>query len=269
MEEKHKDQLNREKLAALLGDGFDVTVADCLGSTNTELWKKAINGAKSGTIIIAKRQTGGKGRMGRSFLSESGGLYMSLLLRPELTPEDTALITPLASLAVAEAIERHTNNSALIKWVNDVYCNGKKVCGILTEASIDPLNLKTDFAVVGVGLNVYAPRSGFPEELKDIAGALFLSDDTEDGLLNSLAADIAKRIVDYSKRPFDNVAFETYKKRCFVLGKDINVYRGNESFAAKAVDLDRRFGMIVESDDGTRRTLNSGEVSVRLKGGGK
>ena len=159
MKIKETDQLNRNVIADLLGSDFDVEVAECLGSTNKELWGKALQGVDDGYVLIAKRQTQGRGRLGRSFLSEEGGLYMSLLLRPTLSPEDTALITPIAALAVAEAIEKHTAHTASIKWVNDVYCNGKKVCGILTEAKIDPVSLKTDFVIVGVGLNVYMAKS--------------------------------------------------------------------------------------------------------------
>ena len=262
-----KDQLNKENIAALLGDGFDVAVEECMDSTNTELWKRGMAGAKDKTLLIAKSQRCGKGRLGRSFVSEEGGLYMSLLLRPSLIPADTALITPLAALAVAETIEKHTGKNALIKWVNDVFCDGKKVCGILTEASLDPVTVQTNFVVVGVGLNVYAPEEGFPENIKGIAGALFEADYCEEGLMDIIAADVAKGISDYSQRINDKAPRDNYKKRCFVLGKDVTVHRGGESYETKAVDIDDRFGLITEGTDGKPLVLSSGEISVRVKDG--
>ena len=249
-----KDQLNTENLAALLGDGFDVALVNDLDSTNTALWKMGTDGAKDKTLLIAKSQRGGKGRLGRSFVSPVGGLYMSLLLRPDLSPADTALITPLAALAVAESVEKHAGKKSLIKWVNDIYCDNKKVCGILTEASLDPVNIRTNFAVVGVGLNVYAPKDGFPKELESIAGALFEATDSNEGLMDLLAADITKRIVDYSQRINDDDLRENYKKRCFVLGKAVTVHRGGESYETKAVDIDSRFGLITENAEGVRYT---------------
>ena len=189
-----KDKLCENRIACLLGESYNVRVLDCAVSTNSLLWKQATQGEKEGAVIIAKRQTGGKGRLGRSFCSDEGGLYMSLLLKPQLCPEDTALITPLAALSVAEALGDLFGIQADIKWVNDIYVNGKKVCGILTEASINPVQVKTDFVVVGVGLNVYAPCGGFPEEIKSIAGALLPYEADKDGLLNLLAAEIVKKI---------------------------------------------------------------------------
>jgi len=269
MKPQRKDELCENKIADALGDGYSVKVIDCAVSTNSELWKAAVNGEKEGTLIIAKRQTGGKGRLGRSFCSEEGGLYMSLLLKPELSPEDTALITPLAALAVSEAIEELLGVDTAIKWVNDVYCKSKKVCGILTEASIDPVVSKTNFAVVGVGINVYEPYGGFPEEIKDIAGALLPSDADEDGIINRLAANIAHRIFEYAKASFNPRALDEYRRRCFVIGKDIEVHRGGEHYGAKALGIDERFALIIEDENGVRKALSSGEISVRIKDGGE
>lgn len=262
---KRKDSLCETKIAKALGDMHTVRVMDCTVSTNSELWRAAAAGEKEGAVIIAKRQTGGKGRLGRSFRSEDGGLYMSLLLKPKLCPEDTALITPLSALAVAEAIEGLLGKTASIKWVNDVYCNDKKVCGILTEASIDPVLTKTSFVIVGVGLNVYEPYGGFPDEIKDVAGALLPSQGDEDGLMNRLASDIIRRIFEYAENPFNKEAFKKYKQRCFVIGKDVDVHRGTESYSATALDIDDRYALIIRDAKGECRRLNSGEVSVRIK----
>ncbi len=260
------DRLCENRIALLLGDGYSVTVLDSVSSTNTELWKKAVSGAENGTVLIAKSQTMGKGRMGRSFCSKEGGLYMSLLLRPALSPEDTALITPLAALAVALAIQKNVGKDALIKWVNDVYCDGKKVCGILTEANINPAILKTEFVIVGIGLNVYEPAGGFPEDLKDIATFLLKAEDARDGLMDALVADIVKGITAFTESPFNKEWLREYQRRCFVIGKEIDVYRGNESYGALALGIDDRYALIVEAADGVKHSLNSGEVRVRPKG---
>lgn len=260
------DRLYENRIALLLENKHRVTVVNSASSTNTELWKKAMDGAENGTVLIARSQTMGKGRMGRSFSSEEGGLYMSLLLRPDLKPEDTALITPLAALAVAKAIESNLGKDAKIKWVNDVYCDGKKVCGILTEANINPAILKTEFVIVGIGLNVYEPVGGFPDELRDIAAALLKRHDAHDGLMDTLAADIVKGITALAETPLNKDVLSEYQRRCFIIGKEIDVYRGNESYGALAVGVDDRYALIVETEDGARHTLNSGEVRVRPKG---
>lgn len=260
------DRADDNRISEFLG-GRPVTVVDCTASTNTDLWALGAAGAPDGAVYIARRQTGGRGRLGRSFLSEDGGLYLSLLLRPKLKAEDCCLITPIAALAVAEAIERHTDKKADIKWVNDVYCDGKKVCGILTEASIRPADGGVDFVVVGVGLNVYAPKGGFPAELADIAGALlpYTADGKE--LISRLAADIAKGISAYAKHPHSEELVERYRRRCFIVGTAVDVYRGAERYTANAVDIDGRYGLVVDTADGARRVLTSGEVSVRKAGG--
>ncbi len=263
------DFICENKIAALLGKAYKVQVVDRAVSTNSELWSAAINGAPEGTVLIARQQTGGKGRLGRSFCSAEGGLYMSLLLRPELCPEDTALITPLAALAVAETVDRLLGINTAIKWVNDVYADGKKLCGILTEASIDPLLAKTSFVIVGIGLNVYAPDGGFPEEIRDIATALLPHGARKEGLFNQLAADIARRVFEYAENPFNGKALEDYRSKCFVIGKDVTVYRGGDCYNARVLGVDDRYALLIEDEGGNRIALNSGEVSVRLKGGGR
>lgn len=267
MQATHTDMLCKKNIETLLGQGFSVTLLDDAVSTNTLLWQHALGGAMDGTVVIAKSQTGGRGRLGRSFCSEQGGLYLSLLLRPDIAAADACLVTPVAALAVAQATERLAGIKADIKWVNDVFCRGKKVCGILTEASINPLTAKTNFVVVGVGLNVYKPADGFPAELKQIADALFEHNDQKQGLMDKLAAEIARLITEYSANIKNESLLREYKSRCFVIGSDVNVSRGDESFTARAVDITKDYALVVETEDGCRRTLISGEVSVRPKGG--
>ena len=143
-------------------------------STNTLLKAQAEQGAPEGTVLIAESQTAGKGRLGRHFTSPPGtGIYFSLLLRPHCTAEKSLFITTTAAVAVCEAIEQVTGLNPQIKWVNDVYLNEKKVCGILTEASVDFENGGLNWAVLGIGINIAVPEEGFPEEIRSIAGAIF------------------------------------------------------------------------------------------------
>ena len=154
-----------------------ITAAEETQSTNTALRALAEAGAPEGTVYIAQGQTGGRGRMGRSFFSPAGtGLYLSLLLRPTAwEPTRAAQLTAAAAAAMCEAIRQVTGREPGIKWVNDLLLEGKKVCGILTEASFSMESGVLEYAVLGLGVNVYRPEGGFPGELEGIAGAVLES----------------------------------------------------------------------------------------------
>jgi len=155
-------------------DFYSVSVVDSIGSTNDEMKIKAQKGEKEGSVLVALSQSGGKGRLGRRFFSpQNTGLYMSVILRPDLKPEDAILITTAAAVAISKAIDEVSGKFSGIKWVNDIYINGKKVCGILAEAGFNQTEPKLDYVVLGIGVNVYAPEGGFPEDIKDIADAVF------------------------------------------------------------------------------------------------
>lgn len=154
------------------------TVRKCLDSTNAEALRRAVDGAPEGTVIVAEEQTAGRGRRGRSFFSPAGtGIYLSILVRPALAAERAHLLTCSAAVAVAEAIEACAGVDASIKWVNDVYCRGKKVAGILTEGSFDLEGGVLQHAVVGIGVNVRPPHAGFPAEIAERAGAVLPASD--------------------------------------------------------------------------------------------
>ena len=151
-----------------------IDVRESVTSTNTVLKELAEHGGREGMVVIAQRQTMGKGRLGRSFYSpQGGGLYMSVLLRPRFSADAALSITTAAAVAVARAIDDVTGERAMIKWVNDVYFHGRKVCGILTEASVDFENSGLHYAVLGMGVNLTEPEGGFPGEVAQVAGALF------------------------------------------------------------------------------------------------
>ena len=237
-----------------------IIVYPTLTSTNTTAREKAVAG-ESECVIIANSQTGGKGRNGHTFYSPSDtGLYMSILLRPLGYPAHQAVkLTTMAAVAVCEAIESISDVKAEIKWVNDIFVGGKKVCGILTEASIGVENGFLEYAVVGIGINLSPPNGGFPSDIKNIAGAIF---DEPQSVKNRLAAEVINRFLSYYKQ--DKSYVDSYRRRSLVIGKEITVIKPDRQFKAVALDVDDDCHLIVRYGDGTTESLSSGEISVRL-----
>lgn len=233
-------------------------------STNTYLINEAAKGAPEGLLCVSSEQTGGKGRRGRSFYSPEGtGVYFSILLRPHMYNTNNAgSITTMAAVAVCEAIEEISDKSPSIKWVNDVFLDSKKICGILTEASFDLEGGFLDYAVLGIGINVYSPIGGFPDEIKDIAGAIF--ENRNSNTKSILCAAVINKFLSYYLSQNTDSFKDSYRNRCFVLGKKIDVILPNKTTPATAIDLDDDLHLIVEYEDGTRETLSSGEVSIRI-----
>ncbi len=235
-----------------------------IDSTNRYVKEIAVNGALDGTVVIAEKQSAGRGRFGRKFFSpEEKGIYMSILLRPELELQQAVLITSMAAVAVARAIEKVSGISAQIKWVNDIFLNKKKVCGILTEAGINPENQTLDYVVLGIGVNVESME--FPEDLKEIATSVC----NECGFFvekEKLIEEILKELKQWYPTLWDGSFLEESKARSILLGKEIRVIDAlaeGGSYSAKAVDLDAMGHLIIERD-GRTEVLNSGEVSIRF-----
>ena len=229
-------------------------------STNDLLKEKAGEGAPEGTVIAAREQTSGKGRMGRSFFSPGGtGIYMSILLRPR-SFSDIDLITPMAAVAAAKSIEKITLKKAAIKWVNDIYVDSKKVCGILTESFLPDRG--GGYVIVGIGINFSEPGGGFPPELKDIAGAVYKNADEKKRaeLRDEVIRSFFEIYLSENKKPFIN----EYKNRSFVTGKEITVTDGNSVYRAKALSIDDGCRLLVEKENGEQRLLFSGEISIRI-----
>lgn len=240
-----------------------LTVEDTVSSTNTLLKEMAAADAPHGTVIAAAAQTDGRGRRGRSFFSPDGtGLYISVLLRPDLPPSRAIRITTAAAVAAAVAVEETTGRAPGIKWVNDLYLDGRKIAGILTESAITPDGGRLEYAVLGVGMNVVPPQDGFPAEIADIAGAI-LPSPVPDGRAR-LAAAFLTRFFRMADRLDDASYMEEYRRRCFVLGKRITVWRGDECYPAVAQAVDENGGLTVCREDGTREVLASGEISIRV-----
>jgi len=289
-------------------DGVRVEVLPEVSSTNTEVRKRASAGEPEGYVLVAEQQTEGKGRIGRRFFSPPDtGIYMSLLLRPENYSSQRAVrLTTMAAVAACEAIEAVTaaeeaggteeiggkktvatageavKKKALIKWVNDIYMEGRKVSGILTEASFGLENGLLEYAVLGIGINVYEPEGGFPSEIEGIAKAVF--DKAQNDGKNHLAAEFLNHFMKYyraggqadyqvdckadsqSDRRTDYV--KEYRKRSLVIGRKIQVIANGTVKNAVACGIDDDCRLLVRYEDGSEEGLSSGEISVRLSEGG-
>ena len=232
-----------------------------LDSTNTRAKAIAANGAPHGYLVIAESQTGGKGRMGRAFFSpEHSGVYITYVLRPNLLAEKAVMITSMAAVAVARAIETVADVKVDIKWVNDLYINARKVCGILCEASMDFESGQLEYAVLGIGVNVAAMQ--FPGELADIATSI----ENECGQSVSrsrLIAEISNQL-NALYGQLESLEFMTEnRERSIVIGRDVQVIRGGVSFPARALDIDDQGRLVIRTEAGVSR-VNSGEVSLKL-----
>lgn len=236
-----------------------ITIHKVTGSTNEDAKALAVAGAVHGTMVLAEEQTQGRGRLGRSFYSpKSSGVYMSIVLRPNLAITDAVLITTAASVAVSRAVEEVSDQTPGIKWVNDVFVNEKKICGILTEAVSGFESGVVECVVVGIGINVIDP--GFPDEIKQVAGSL--SGQRSDFSRNRLAALVANHLLELSAALPDRSFLDEYRKRSILLGKPIRFLENNVWYDAVAVDVADSGGLVIETAAG-RRTLSSGEVSIR------
>ncbi len=245
---------------------FDIEHFEEIDSTNTYLMNRAANCGPEilpeWHTVIARSQTAGRGRRGRSFVSPSGtGLYLSVLLRPKTSIEVSTRITTAAAVAACTAIEKCTGEKASIKWVNDIFVRGRKVCGILTEAVIPPGGENPDAVVCGIGFNLYEPEGGFPDDIRDIAGAI--CENRIPDLENRMATAFLEELYNIYTDPDNPDYVSEYKRRSFIIGQDINVIDGKGSKNATALDIDDECRLIVRYENGTKEALSSGEVSVR------
>lgn len=249
----------------ITAEDIQIEYRDSVTSTNTLLKKMAENGEKEGYVLLAGEQTAGRGRLGRNFSSQNGtGVYFSILLRPDMKPSESLLITTCAAVAVAKAIEKNTNKMTSIKWVNDIYMRDRKVCGILTEASFDLEYGKLSYAVLGVGINMYFSENSLPEELKDIAGAVF--DEKPDGdTVSRIVADVINIFMEEYKVIVGKHFLFDYCSRSYLDGKEINVIKPDGMKEAEALDIDDDFRLHVKYPDGSEEYLSSGEVSTKVK----
>ena len=246
--------MNCDKLASMLPDTVpQIHYFKTVPSTNLVAKDYFERGEKEG-IFIAEKQTAGKGRLGRSFFSPAGsGLYISFLLRPSVAPEDIYLLTTTAAVAVCETIELFSGREASIKWVNDVLVADKKVCGILTEGAFDRGELS--YAVVGIGINLFPPKEGFPEELESKAGTVFTA---EKDCKEAFIADLITRFL----RLLTEDCYDRYVMRSVIRGRTIGITWNGETKEAVVLGLDEKCRLLIRFSDGTQKLIDCGEVSV-------
>ena len=244
---------------------LDISVFSSVTSTNTILKEMAEQGAKEGTVIIAEEQTAGRGRTGKQFYSPKGtGIYISILLRPDIPAEESLFLTTSAAVATARAIEDVSDKRALIKWVNDIYLEDKKACGILTEGAFNVETGKLDYAIVGIGINVCIPDGGFPDNIKDIATAIFDKQTDSINKRSILIANLLDYFMEYYKDFKSKSYVKEYIERSMIIGKTITVIEGSKTSVAKAIDIDKNCRLKVQFEDGTTKWLSSGEVSTKI-----
>ena len=236
-----------------------------LESTNTLAKHLALQGAPHGTVIIAGQQTGGRGRMGRSFHSPPGtGLYLSAILRPGCAAGDLMHLTCAAAVAVCDAAEDVSGLRPSIKWINDLVCGGRKVAGILTELVLIPGTAAVDAAIIGIGINCRQQEKDFPPELRSIAGSLSMAAGRDIDPA-AVAAAVITRLSSTSAHLIDekDMIMDRYRSQCITIGKDVSVHRFDTVRHGHAIGIDNEGGLLVEFPEGNTEAISSGEASVR------
>lgn len=236
-------------------------VHEALVSTNTHAKELARQGAAAGTVIIAQAQSAGRGRLGRSFHSPADtGLYFSLILRPDCKPEQLMHLTCAAAVAACDAVERACGLRPGIKWINDLTLEGKKLGGILTELSFSG-DGRVSSAVIGIGINV--KKESFPRELRPIACSL--ADFAPQPELSALAAELMLSLEEMSRSLLPDRAglMDRYRKDCITTGRQVRIIGADSIRTGLAEAIQDDGSLQVLFDDGQRKTVNSGEVSVR------
>lgn len=263
-----RDSLTDAGISVLIGDlPFKIEVYDTIGSTNSLVRSRAADGESEGLVIVAAQQTDGRGRNGRDFFSPpETGLYMSILLRPQMSAGEAQLLTVLAAVAAARACESVSGQNIGIKWVNDLFCRGKKVCGILTEASLSLETGGLDFAVLGLGFNITDPKDGWDDSLKDIAGGIFDSAPpigTREKLASAFLCEFWKLYTSFNVADF----LPEYRQRQVLFGREIEVISpSTPPRRAVAQMIDDNCHLIVRySDTGEEASLSAGEVRIIYK----
>lgn len=243
------------KVKNLLPGTITIQVKDSVTSTNTVLKEYASKGL-SNYILVAKEQTGGRGRYNRSYFSPKGtGIYFSLLLDFNKDLSLLPLITPLCGVAVCEALEKF-DLDADIKWVNDVIYNDKKVCGILVETIMK----ETPAVIIGIGINLYKPKDGFP---KDIPNAGYLLEYEKDNFDVDLLNEVLSNLLYYYNSIEKKGVVQYYKDHCITLNKDIQlVDQDGNTRNCKAISLTDNLELVVKNKDNSIQTIRTGEASI-------
>ncbi|MGF6376304.1 BirA family biotin operon repressor/biotin-[acetyl-CoA-carboxylase] ligase [Clostridiales Family XIII bacterium PM5-7] len=245
----------------------DLQIYDTVDSTNNVA--KTLVPRSKPTVILANKQTDGRGRLGRSFASPAGtGLYLTISLKPDFDLDKALYVTMAAAVAVCRGIQTVVGVSGKIKWVNDIFCDNRKVCGILTEAQTNFETGKIDNLIIGIGINCFP--GNFPEELSDQIGCL--SPVKNSFSRNQLAAEIINETMEILDDLQSKRFLREYRTKCFILGKNIIVHpnlNGEKAYKARAIDIDENGGLVIEHMGGLMarqmETLTTGEISIKIE----
>ncbi len=253
------DVLTGKKIESYLGGGIKAYVYDELDSTQNKVKQMLSQGEASPFIVAAKKQSKGRGRLTRSFFSPEGGVYFSVSIPGSLI-NNLDLLTISASVAVRRAILRLTGKEAKLKWVNDVYLDGKKCTGIISEGIFNFEEKRLESVVIGIGINLAVRNEDFPEDVREVATSLF-----PDGKTSleraTVIAEVTKELLRLQSEDF----LDEYRKNCFVLDKDVVLIQGDKREYAHSVGIADDGALIVKDENGNVRNINAGEISLRIK----
>lgn len=264
------DALTEREIRRFLGEpqvlGRELHCFDTIDSTNTYAKKLALSGAADGTVVIAESQTAGRGRMGRSFQSpRDKGIYLSVLLRPDLPPQRLLPVTAMAGIAVCDAVEKVCGVRPGLKWPNDPVLGNRKLCGILTELSLEGETGRVQYMVLGIGINVCQTAEDFSPDVAAIATSLaaYLGHPVSRPQLTAALIRELERLYRTLLRGDLTEYLAAYRRDCVNLGKTVQLLGTESREVVTAVDIDEDFGLVVRTPEGVGKTVRSGEVSVR------
>lgn len=264
--EETSDKLSLQGLLPFLDKNMDTTliqVHDTIDSTNNLAKELAVSGAKHGTVVIANEQTNGRGRYGKVFESpKDTGIYMSLIIKPSHFPSiDPSLMTAYSAVVVSDVLSQLTGEAIGIKWVNDLFLNGKKVCGILTEAVT---NLETgllDWIVVGIGINVSTEPTDFSQSVQSVATSLV---NDKRVTRNEIAAEIINQFFIRAQDIDQSTMMQSYRDKSIVLGKTVSVVSGTHHEIAHVEDILNNGSLLIKQMNGDVKEIRFGEVSLKI-----
>ena len=231
---------------------------DTIDSTNSQCKRLALKGERN-ALVIANAQSKGRGRLQRSFYSpKDSGIYMSLLLSPNMSAEDSVSITTAAAVAVSNAIDKVTNKKSLIKWVNDIYLENKKVCGILCEAGFKPQQKTLDYIILGIGINLYTKN--FPDDIKDKAGSLFEETvDIKEALIKNIVSEFFSLYEGLPQKDYMSI----YREKSMLTGKEVSFVKDGTKHIGTVEGINDNAEIIIKTKMDTV-TLFAGEVSLQF-----
>lgn len=266
--ESSPDLLSDEAIRAELKTrtvGRSIVLLESVDSTNTYAKKLALEGAADGTVVIAEEQTGGRGRMGRSFQSPRGkGVYLTVIFLPQAEPSALLTLTARTAVAVCDAVEEVCGVRPRIKWTNDILMGEKKLCGILTEMGIEGESGRLQYVVAGMGINVGHRAEDFDETVRTVATSLFLQLGKTVSRARLAARLISRLDSMYSELLAGSQDYlEQYRADCITVGRQVRVIRGESVRPAFALGIGEDASLLVRYEDGSTEALMAGEVTVR------